>query len=209
MRCGSCGTRSRSTRPRVPRNTRCPKSLWLRRAWSTTSSPRSCPGTCARTSARSSAAPSTARDLLRPRPNANDRAWRSRAREPFSTPPVLDRSFGSVAEQRTTNASGVRVACDEHSLAVGPHGPTVLQDAYVMQKMRHFNRERVPERDACTGRAGRRRARTHVSNIVGHVSQDVSDDVQGRMIGCWTSVDANLGARVAAGLGCDAGQRAA
>jgi catalase len=47
-----------------------------------------------------------------------------------------------------------------------------------------------------------------VSNIVGHDSQDVSDDVQGRMIGYWTSVDANLGARVAASLGC-AGQRAA
>jgi catalase len=48
-----------------------------------------------------------------------------------------------------------------------------------------------------------------VSNIVGHDSQDVSDDVQGRMIGYWTSVDANLGARVAASLGCGAGQRAA
>jgi catalase len=48
-----------------------------------------------------------------------------------------------------------------------------------------------------------------VSNIVGHVSQDVSDDVQGRMIGYWTSVDVNLGARVAAGLGCGAGERAA
>jgi len=43
--------------------------------------------------------------LLRPRPNGNDRASRSRAREPFSTLPVLGRSFGSVAEQRTTNAS--------------------------------------------------------------------------------------------------------
>ena len=48
-----------------------------------------------------------------------------------------------------------------------------------------------------------------VSNIVGHASQDVSDDVQSRMIGYSTSVDANLGARVAAGLGCGAGQRAA
>jgi hypothetical protein len=36
----------------------------------------------------------------------------------------------------------------------------------------------------------------------------VSDDVQGRMIVYWISVDANLGARVAASLGC-AGQRAA
>ena len=39
------------------------------------------------------------------------------------------------------------------------------------------------------------------SNIVGHASQDVSDDVQRRVIGYWTGVDADLGARVAAGLG--------
>ena len=40
-----------------------------------------------------------------------------------------------------------------------------------------------------------------VGNIVGHASQDVSDDVQRRVIGYWTSVDAGIGARVAAGLG--------
>jgi catalase len=51
-----------------------------------------------------------------------------------------------MAEPRTTTASGVPVASDEHSLTVGPNGPTVLQDAYVVQKMQHFNRERVPER---------------------------------------------------------------
>jgi catalase len=48
-----------------------------------------------------------------------------------------------------------------------------------------------------------------VSNILCHASQDVSDDVQGRVIGYRTGVDANLGARVAASLGCGAGQRAA
>jgi catalase len=40
-----------------------------------------------------------------------------------------------------------------------------------------------------------------VSNIVTHASADVSDDVQRRVIGYWTNVDAELGARVAAGLG--------
>jgi catalase len=59
---------------------------------------------------------------------------------------MLDRSFGSMAEQRTTYASRVRVASDEHSLTVGPNGPTVLQDAHVVQKMQHFDGERVPER---------------------------------------------------------------
>jgi catalase len=46
----------------------------------------------------------------------------------------------------TTGASGIPAPSDEHSLTVGPNGPTVLHDAYVVQKMQHFNRERVPER---------------------------------------------------------------
>jgi catalase len=54
-----------------------------------------------------------------------------------------------VSSQRpptTTTDSGIPVASDEHSLTVGPNGPTVLHDAHLVQKMQHFNRERVPER---------------------------------------------------------------
>jgi catalase len=46
----------------------------------------------------------------------------------------------------TTTDAGIPVASDEHSLTVGPGGPTVLHDSYVVEKMQHFNRERVPER---------------------------------------------------------------
>ena len=46
----------------------------------------------------------------------------------------------------TTTDSGIPAASDEYSLTVGPGGPTVLHDHYVVQKMQHFNRERVPER---------------------------------------------------------------
>jgi catalase len=46
----------------------------------------------------------------------------------------------------TTNDSGVPAASDDYSLTVGPSGPTALHDAYVVQKMQHFNRERTPER---------------------------------------------------------------
>jgi catalase len=51
-------------------------------------------------------------------------------------------------EQRpaTTTDSGIPASSDEFSLTVGPQGPTVLHDHYVVQKMQHFNRERVPER---------------------------------------------------------------
>src|SRR4051812_11712921 len=47
---------------------------------------------------------------------------------------------------RTTTDSGVPAPSDEFSLTVGPAGPNVLHDHYVVQKMQHFNRERVPER---------------------------------------------------------------
>ena len=46
----------------------------------------------------------------------------------------------------TTTDAGIPAASDSHSLSVGPNGPLLLQDHYVIQKMAQFNRERVPER---------------------------------------------------------------
>jgi catalase len=40
-----------------------------------------------------------------------------------------------------------------------------------------------------------------VANIVGHASDHVTEEVQLRVVAYWTSVDAELGSRVAAGLG--------
>ena len=46
----------------------------------------------------------------------------------------------------TTTDSGIPAPSDEFSLTAGRGGPTVLHDHYLVQKMQHFNRERVPER---------------------------------------------------------------
>ncbi len=46
----------------------------------------------------------------------------------------------------TTTDAGIPAPSDEHSLTVGPNGPILLQDHYLVQKMAQFNRERVPER---------------------------------------------------------------
>src|SRR5271163_4630690 len=46
----------------------------------------------------------------------------------------------------TTTDSGIPVASDEHSLTIGPDGPILLQDHYVIEQMAQWNRERVPER---------------------------------------------------------------
>ncbi|WP_069299524.1 catalase [Neptunicoccus sediminis] len=46
----------------------------------------------------------------------------------------------------TTTDAGIRVRSDEHSLTVGPDGPIVLNDHYLLEQMANFNRERIPER---------------------------------------------------------------
>ncbi|HEV7906951.1 MAG TPA: catalase [Pseudonocardiaceae bacterium] len=46
----------------------------------------------------------------------------------------------------TTTDAGIPVESDEHSLTVGPDGPILLQDHYLIEQMAQWNRERTPER---------------------------------------------------------------
>ncbi len=46
----------------------------------------------------------------------------------------------------TTTDAGIPVTSDEHSLTVGPNGPILLHDHYLIEQMANFNRERIPER---------------------------------------------------------------
>jgi catalase len=46
----------------------------------------------------------------------------------------------------TTTDAGVPVPSDSDSLTVGPDGPILLQDHYLIEQMANFNRERIPER---------------------------------------------------------------
>ncbi len=45
-----------------------------------------------------------------------------------------------------TTQSGIPIADNQHSLTAGPRGPMLMQDFALVEKMAHFNRERVPER---------------------------------------------------------------
>lgn len=47
---------------------------------------------------------------------------------------------------RLTTASGIPVADNQNSLTAGPRGPVLLQDFHLVEKLQHFNRERIPER---------------------------------------------------------------
>ena len=48
--------------------------------------------------------------------------------------------------QTLTTASGIPVADNQNSLSAGPRGPLLLQDFRLVEKLQHFNRERIPER---------------------------------------------------------------
>jgi len=45
-----------------------------------------------------------------------------------------------------TTTSGAPVADNQNSLTAGPRGPLLMQDWWLIEKMAHFNRERIPER---------------------------------------------------------------
>ncbi|HEY5793232.1 MAG TPA: catalase [Chthoniobacterales bacterium] len=45
-----------------------------------------------------------------------------------------------------TSASGAPIADNQNSQTAGPRGPVLMQDYWLIEKMAHFNRERIPER---------------------------------------------------------------
>jgi len=51
-----------------------------------------------------------------------------------------------MAEEKMTTNQGYPIADDESSLTVGSRGPTLLQDFQLIEKIAHFDRERIPER---------------------------------------------------------------
>ena len=52
----------------------------------------------------------------------------------------------TLEQKRLTNAAGIPIGDDENSLTAGPRGPVLMQDFQLIEKMAHFNRERIPER---------------------------------------------------------------
>jgi catalase len=54
----------------------------------------------------------------------------------------------------TTTDGGIPVPSDEYSLTVGPDGPILLQDTYLLEQMANFNRERIAERQPHAKGAG-------------------------------------------------------
>lgn len=51
-----------------------------------------------------------------------------------------------MTQKILTTASGAPVPDNQNSITAGPRGPVLLQDFHLIEKLQHFNRERVPER---------------------------------------------------------------
>src|SRR3954469_169542 len=51
-----------------------------------------------------------------------------------------------MSQPPITTASGIPVADNQNSASAGPRGPLLLQDFHLIEKLQHFNRERIPER---------------------------------------------------------------
>lgn len=51
-----------------------------------------------------------------------------------------------MTEKFTTTDGGAAAPSDDQSLTIGPDGPILLQDHYLIEQMAMFNRERTPER---------------------------------------------------------------
>jgi catalase len=49
-------------------------------------------------------------------------------------------------KEKLTTQSGAPVADNQNISTAGPHGPALMQNAWMMEKLAHFNRERIPER---------------------------------------------------------------
>ncbi len=49
-------------------------------------------------------------------------------------------------KKRMTTAFGVPVGDDQNSMTAGERGPVLMQDVHLLEKISHFDRERIPER---------------------------------------------------------------
>ena len=71
-----------------------------------------------------------------------------------------------MAKKKTlTTAAGIPVSDNQNSLTAGERGPTLMQDHHLLEKLAHFNRERIPERVVHAKAAGAHGTFTVTKNI--------------------------------------------
>jgi hypothetical protein len=58
----------------------------------------------------------------------------------------LRSDFVMGSNKHLTTGWGAPVGDNQNSMTAGSRGPTLIQDVHLLEKLAHFNRERVPER---------------------------------------------------------------
>ncbi|QNQ89431.1 catalase [Corynebacterium poyangense] len=79
---------------------------------------------------------------------------------------ILEKGLSPSQSTPTRRLAGAPVASENISITAGPQGPNVLNDIHLIEKLAHFNRERVPERNP--------HAKGHGAFGELHITHDVS-----------------------------------
>ncbi len=78
---------------------------------------------------------------------------------------------------KLTTASGIPVPDNQTSLTAGERGPTLLQDHYMLEKLAHFNRERIPERVVHAKAAGAHGVFTVTKDITAYTKAKIFSEI--------------------------------
>ena len=89
-----------------------------------------------------------------------------------------------------TTAAGIPVPDNQTSLTAGERGPTLMQDHYLLEKLAHFNRERIPERVVHAKAAGAHGTLTVTHDITQYTKAKLFSEVgkQTEMFGRFSTV---------------------
>ncbi|MDR3235330.1 MAG: catalase [Prevotellaceae bacterium] len=81
------------------------------------------------------------------------------------------------SKQTLTTQAGMPVADNQNIQTAGPHGPALLQNAWMMEKLAHFNRERIPERIVHAKGTGAYGTLTITNNITAYTKASIFSEV--------------------------------
>ena len=85
----------------------------------------------------------------------------------------IGKGKGKGKPKTLTTAAGIPVGDNQNSLTAGERGPTLLQDHHLLEKLAHFNRERIPERVVHAKAAGAHGVFTVTNDITKYTKAEI------------------------------------
>ena len=98
-------------------------------------------------------------------------------------------------KKRLTGTSGSPVPDNQNSITAGERGPTLIQDHYLIDKLAHFNRERIPERVVHAKAAGAHGTFTVTQDITKYTKAKIFSEIgkKTEMLGRFSTVAGEKG----------------